>query len=239
VDTTITEIAPDIFRISTFVPQAHLTFNRFLLRAEEPAIFHTGMRVLFEDTRDAIASLVPVEKLRWITFGHYEADECGAMNDLLGAAPHATVAHGAIGVMLSINDQAARQPRYLADGEVLDLGGKRLRRIETPQIPHCPDAGLFFEEVSGTLLCGDLFTQTGTKAMTNEDIIAPAVDLEEKFGLSANTPLTGPTIANLALLNPSVLALMHGPAYYGDCSKALLELGAYYTNRHAKIETAA
>jgi len=234
-DTIVTEIAPDIFRISTYVPQAYLTFNRFLVRAEEPAIFHTGMRGLYDETRNAIASLIPLNKLRWITFGHLEADECGAMNELLADAPDATVAHGAIGVMLSVRDQAARAPRELADGEVLDLGGKRLRRIETPQVPHCPDAGIFFEEVTGTLLCGDLFTQVGTKEATTEDIVAPAIDIEEKFSLSANTPMTGPTIARLAELNPTVLALMHGPAYHGEASAALRDLGAYYTARHDRF----
>ncbi|MFC7718555.1 oxygen-binding di-iron domain-containing protein [Nonomuraea recticatena] len=137
-------------------------FNQYLVDAEEPLLFHTGLRGLFPLVSAAVERVMPVERLRWVTFGHLEADECGSMNSWLAAAPHAQIAHGALGCLVSVNDLADRPPRPLADGEVMDLGGKRMRRIETPHVPHGWDAGLFFEETTGTLLCGDLFTSMGS-----------------------------------------------------------------------------
>jgi flavorubredoxin len=161
VETQVTEIAPDVYRLSTYASQADLVFNQFLVDAEEPLIFHTGLRALFPLVSAAIERVVAVDRLRWITFGHLEADECGAMNALLAAAPESQVAHGAMGCAVSMNDLADRMPRPLQDGEVLDLGGRRVRRIDTPHVPHGWDAGLLFEETTGTLMCGDLFTALG------------------------------------------------------------------------------
>src|SRR6202030_4493970 len=138
--------------------------------------FHTGPRHMFPAVAAAIAAVTPVERLRWITFGHVESDECGAMNDWLAAAPRATVAHGAVGCDVSLNDLADRPPRSLADGEVIDLGGKRVRHIDTPHVPHRWEARVLFEETTDTLLCGDLFTHVGNgPALTDHDIVGPAI----------------------------------------------------------------
>ena len=231
-ETQTAEIAPNIYRLSTYVQDANLVFNQFLVVDEQPLLFHTGLRALFPLVSAAVARLVPVEQLRWITFGHVEADECGAMNLWLAAAPGAQVAHGAVGCMVSVNDLADRPPRPLADGEVLELGEKRLRRIETPHVPHGWDAGLFFEETTSTLLCGDLFTAVGHgPAMTDHEITGPALAAEDAFRATCLTPSTAPTIHALADLRPRTLGLMHGPSYGGDCERALHELGVAYDER--------
>jgi flavorubredoxin len=236
--TRVDEIAEGIFRISTFVPEvappAGFAFNQFLIRAEEPLLFHTGHRRLFPAVYEAVARLIAPERLRWISFGHFEADECGAMNQWLAAAPLAQVAHGAIGCDVSLNDIADRPPRVLANGEVIDLGGKRVRYIDTPHTPHGWDAGLLFEETSRTLLCGDLFTQTGqTDALTDSDIVDPASAAEDLFGFSSLHPEMGTTIRGLAPLAPRTLALMHGPAFVGDAAAALESLADDYDRRTA------
>lgn len=233
-ETDITEIAPTIYRLSTFVEPANLVFNQFLIDAEEPLLFHTGMHALFPVVVRAVRSILPVERLRWITFGHVEADECGAMNDWLAAAPDAVVAHGQIGVRTTIADQAIRPPVVLRDNEVLDLGGKRVRRIETPHVPHGWDAGLFYEETTGVLLCGDLFTARGKwPAITKDDIVAPAIVLEDEAGATALTPSVGRTLRVLAELRPTALATMHAPTFIGDASAALRALAASYDERVA------
>ncbi|HUF83776.1 MAG TPA: MBL fold metallo-hydrolase, partial [Acidimicrobiia bacterium] len=159
--TTVDEIADGIHRLSTYVPDADFMFNQFVITADEPLLFHCGPRQMFPLVSEAAARVVPLEKLRWITFGHVEADECGSMNEWLAAAPDAQVAHGATGVLVSLDDLADRPPRPLQDGEVIDLGGKRVRHLDTPHVPHAWEARLLFEETTGTLLCGDLFTATG------------------------------------------------------------------------------
>jgi flavorubredoxin len=235
VETRINEIAPDVFRLSTFIPQVQpsgLAFNQFLIRGEEPLLFHTGMRALFPLVRDAVAKLMPPEKLRWITFGHYEADECGAMNEWLATAPNAQVAHGMTAVMVSLMDQADRAPRMLRNGEVIDLGGKRARYIDTPHVPHGWEAGLIYEETTGTLLTGDLFTQYGeAPATTESDIVEPAIAGEDVANYSALNPAMGATLRKLAELKPRTLALMHGPAYTGDGASALMALADDYDRR--------
>ena len=231
-ETKVAEIAPSIFRLSTYISEADFMFNQFLLRDEEPLLFHTGPRALFPLISEAVGSLIPVEQLRWITFGHVEADECGSMNLWLAAAPHAEVAHGVMGCQVSVNDLADRPPRELQDGELMEIGSKRLRRIETPHVPHGWDAGLFYEEVTSTLLCGDLFTAIGSSpALTEHEIIEPALAAEDVFGATCLTPSTGPTIRSLANLHPSTLGLMHGPAYGGDCVQALQDLADAYDER--------
>ncbi|MET0627804.1 MAG: MBL fold metallo-hydrolase [Acidimicrobiia bacterium] len=232
-ETTTFEIADDVFRFSTYVPEADFTFNQFLVRAEEPLLFHTGPRRMFPLVAGAMASVMPVEQLRWITFGHVEADECGSMNEWLAAAPHATVAHTAIGCMVSVDDLADRQPRPLTSGEVIDLGGKRVRHLATPHVPHGWDAGLLFEETTGTLFCGDLFTATGAHVpLTSDDIVGPAAAAEDIFLATSLTPATAPTIASLAELAPQRLALMHGPSFDGDAVDALVSLAGVYRDRH-------
>ena len=226
------EIADGIFRFSTLIPDVTpdgFTFNQFLIRAEQPLLFHTGMRGLFPSVSAAVGRVVPIETLRWVAFGHVEADESGAMNQWLAAAPRAEVAHGINGVMVSLNDLADRPPRALADGEVLDLGGRRVRHIDTPHVPHAWEARVLFEETTGTLFCGDLFTHTGdVPPLTAGDIVEPARRAEELFHASCLTPTTGATIRALADLRPRTLALMHGSAFNGDCAAALRDLGDFY-----------
>jgi flavorubredoxin len=234
--TRVDEIADGIFRVSTYVaevaPPAGFVFNQYLIRADEPLLFHTGHRRLFPVVRDAVARLMPPERLRWISFGHVEADECGAMNLWLDAAPQAQVAHGATACDVSLNDLADRPPRLLADGEVIDLGGKRVRYIDTPHTPHGWEAGLLLEETTSTLLCGDLFTQTGSAdALTESDIVGPAAAAEDLFRFSSLHPEMGATIRRLAPLAPKTLALMHGPAFAGDGAAALAALADDYDRR--------
>ena len=230
--TTTTEVADGIFRISTFVPDAGMSFNQILVKADEPLLFHTGMRALFPAVADAVEAVLPVSSLRWIGFGHVEADECGAMNQWLDAAPDAHVAFGAIGCMVSVNDLADRAPRPLDDGDVIDLGGKRVRWIATPHVPHGWEAGVFFEETTSTLLCGDLFTQVGDgPAVRTDSPMEQTITAEDMFGYSSLAPATVPTVERLADLAPTTLALMHGPTYQGDGAAWLGELATEYRRR--------
>jgi flavorubredoxin len=234
-ETRIEEIAERIYRLSTFVPDigpTGFTFNQFLIDADEPAIFHTGPRAMFPSVSEAITSVLPPERLRWITFGHLEADECGAMNLFLAAAPHAQVAHTAIGCMVSINDLADRAPVALAPDGPLDLGGRRLRSIDTPHVPHGWDAHVLYEETTGTLFCGDLFSQVGDgPALATTDLLDAAAQAEDMFKSTCLTPSTAPTIRGLAELAPTTLAIMHGSSYAGDAAKALLALADDYDRR--------
>ncbi len=155
-ETRIHEIADGVYRLSTFVPEVSpdgFTFNQFLVTADEPMLFHAGHRQMFPLISEAVGRILPVERLRWIGFGHVEADECGAMNAWLSAAPNASVVHGRLACDVSLNDLCDRPPRALADGEVLDLGGKRMRWLDTPHTPHGWEAGVFFEETAETLFC--------------------------------------------------------------------------------------
>ena len=236
-ETRITEIADRIDRLSTFVPDiappAGFTFNQFLIAGDEPLMFHTGLRKMFPLNRDAVSRIMAPERLRWIAFGHYEADECGAMNEWLAIAPNAVAAHGQTGCMVSLNDMADRAPRVLQDGETIDLGrGKRVRFIDTPHTPHGWDAGVMYEETTGTLLCGDLFTQLGDgPALTEGDIVGPAVAGEDLFQYSSLNPGMAATIRRLAKLSPRTLALMHGPSFAGDGAAALRALAEDYDRR--------
>ena len=236
-ETRIDEVADGIYRLSTYVPAiappAGFTFNQFLVLGDEPLMFHTGLRKMFGLNRDALARIIPPERLRWIAYGHFEADECGAMNEWLAVAPEATAAHGATGVMVSLNDFADRPPRLLANGEVIDLGGgKRVRFIDTPHTPHGWDAGVLYEESTGTLLCGDLFTQLGDgPAQISGDIVGPAIAGEDVFRYSSLNPAMGGTLRALATLAPRTLALMHGPSFAGDGAAALLALAEDYDRR--------
>ncbi len=160
--TAVDEVTSGIYRLSTYMGEADFTFNQYLINAAQPLLFHCGMRGLFPLISAGLKEVMPLDRLRWISFGHWEADEAGAMNDWLEAAPHAQVAVGTIGCMLSVNDLAVRAPRALEDNEVVDLGGKRARYLATPHVPHCWDAGVVYEETTKTLFCGDLFTRMGS-----------------------------------------------------------------------------
>jgi flavorubredoxin len=232
VHTSLDEIADGIHRISTWIPDISpdgFTFNQFLVVADEPLLFHTGPRGMFPLVAEAVEKVVPVESLRWITFGHVEADECGSMNMWLTAAPQSQVAHGALGCAISLNDLCDRPPRPLADGDVIDLGGKRVRQIPTPHVPHGWEAQVLFEEATGTLLCGDLFSQVGGgPALTSGDVVGAALAAEEMFHATCLAPHTASTLRSLGDLAPTTLAIMHGSSFEGDGRQALYDLAAGY-----------
>lgn len=235
--TDVAEIAEGIYRLSTFVPEiaapAGFTFNQFLVIGDEPLLFHTGPRRMFPLVRQAVSKIVAPERLRWITFGHVEADECGSMNEWLAIAPQAQVAHGATACQVQLADLADRPPFELANGQVIDLGrGKRVRYLDTPHTPHAWEAGVMFEESTGTLLCGDLFTQVGGgPAVTTGDIVGPAIAGEDMFRYSSLNPEMGTTIRQLATLAPLTLGLMHGPSFSGNGAAALRALAEDYDRR--------
>jgi flavorubredoxin len=233
--TRMDEIADGIYRISTLVPDigpSGFSFNQFLIDAEQPLLFHTGHRSMLMAVADEISRVTPLERLRWITFGHIESDECGSMNQLLAAAPRAEVAHGAMGCMVSLNEMADRPPRPLADGETLDLGGKRVTHFDTPHVPHGWEARVLFEETTGTLLCGDLFSHLGDgPPVTTDDVVGPAEVAEDVFRATCLTPSTGSTMRRLAELAPKTLAIMHGSSFTGDGASALARLADAYDAR--------
>lgn len=236
-DTTVDEIADGIYRISTWIPDvappAGFTFNQFLVVADEPLLFHTGPRAMFPAVRAAVDRVVPASRVRWITFGHHESDENGSMNDWLAIAPDAQVAHGVIGCLVSLNDLADRPPRALGDGEVIDLGGKRVRHIDTPHVPHGWDAGVLYEETTRTLFVGDLFTHIGSvPPVTTEDIVEPAMEAEAMFRSTSLSPDTVVAMDRLAALEPTTLALMHGASFQGDGGAQLRRLASAYDERY-------
>lgn len=236
---SVDQIADRIYRISTCIPEAApggFTFNQFLIDAEEPLLYHTGMRSLFPLVREAVERVLPVERLRWIGFAHVEADECGAVNDLLAVAPYAQVAHGALGCQLSLNDLCDRPPRPMADGEVLELGGAGLQRrvveVPTPHVPHNWESHVFFEPETATLFCGDLVSQLGDgAAVTADDLLDAAIAAEELFGQTSLGPAVPATYRRLADLQPQTLAIMHGSSYNGDCPVLLRSLAQVYEQR--------
>jgi len=238
-ETRVQEIADGVFRLSTFVPEVTpdgFTFNQFLIDAEEPMLFHCGYRGMFPSISAAVARVMPVERLRWIGFGHVEADECGAMNAWLAAAPQAQVVHGQTACEVSLNDLADRPPRALATGEVIDLGGKRMRWIDTPHVPHGWEAGCFYEEADGVLFCGDLLTHTGDPvALTESEIAGPAIAAEAAFRAMTFAPGTPRILRELAALAPTTLALMHGASFRGDGSAQLSALADWCAKAAAAV----
>ena len=231
-ETRISEISPGVYRLSTWVegvaPPAGFTFNQLLIDADEPMLFHCGHRQMFPLISAAVAKVIPLERLRWISFGHVEADECGAMNLWLEAAPNAQIVHGQLGCEISIADLADRPPRGLADDEVLDLGGKRMRWLGTPHVPHGWEAGVFYEETDEVLFCGDLFTHVGdTAPLTTADILEPAIAAEQAFRAMTMAPGTAAALERMAALKPRKLALMHGASFEGDGSAPLRGLAEF------------
>lgn len=229
--TSVTEVGPDIFKLTTYLRDAELQFSQVLVRDDEPLLFHTGMRALFPSVREAVARVLPVESLRWVSFSHFEADECGALNEWLAAAPQATAACGFVGAMVSVGDQASRPPRPLQDGEVLVTGRRRFRFLATPQVPHGWDAGLLFEETTGTLFCSDLLHQNGeVEAVTSSDVLGRvrstllAYQQGPFHDYLPYTNRTGPTLERLAALDPKRLVTMHGSTFEGDGARVLREL---------------
>jgi flavorubredoxin len=229
-ETRIDEIAPDIFRLSTFIedmPPVGFTFNQFLVRGDEPFLFHTGQAQLFPLVSAAASRLIDIEALRWISMAHVEADELGAMNLFLAAAPHATVVQSPLACAVSLNHLADRAPLPVTD--ILDIGGHRMRFVPTPHVPHNWESGLWFDETSYTLLAGDLFTALGDgPAITSTDLIEPALVAEDVFHYTSLGVATAPTMRSLAELEPTVLACMHGSSYQGDGGAQLRALADAY-----------
>lgn len=229
--TQIDEVAPDVFRLSTFIPEigpTGFTMNQFLLRDAQPFLFHTGMRQLFPLVSQAVSSLIPLESLRWISFAHVEADECGAMNALLAAAPSSEVVHGPLACMVSLNDLADRPPHMIGE-DALDTGSHRLRFLPTPHVPHNWESGLWFDETTRTLLAGDLFTSLGGgAAITDGDLVEGAMVAEDVFHATSMSANLVPTLQDLATLAPTTLAVMHGPSYSGDGGAQLRSLADAY-----------
>jgi len=231
-ETRVDEIAPDIYRLSTWIPgitEHGFTFNQFLLTGDEPFLFHTGQRFLFPQVSAAIERVLPLTRLRWISFGHLEADECGAVNQFLAAAPHAEVIHGRLAVMLSLTDMCDRAPVTAPTEAAHDIGGHRLRFVATPHVPHNWEAGLWFDEATSTLLAGDLFTHIGRcSPLTESDCVAPALEAEAMFHATGLTTNLTPTLTRLAELNPTTLAIMHGASFHGDGAGQLRALADGY-----------
>lgn len=224
--TRVDEVADGIYRISTPVTvlPGGFTFNQYLVRDERPLVFHTGPRGLFPLVREAVAAVMPLETLRYIGLSHFEADECGAMNEFLGVARDAVPVCSQVAAMVSVDDMAVRKARALADGEVLELGRHRVRWIDAPHVPHGWECGYLFEETTRTLLCGDLFTQGGAEhpPLTESDILGPSEAMRSGLDYFAHGPNTGPVLERLAALRPEVLACMHGAAWKGD-GRAMLK----------------
>jgi len=230
--TRIDEIAPDIFRISTFSPEFNLQFNQFLVKDEEPLLFETGMKQMFPLVREAVAKIIDPSKLRYVSFSHYEPDECGSLNEWLTIAPNANTVCSAVGALVFVNDGALRPARGLNHEEVITTGKRKFQFQSTPHLPHGWDAGFLFEETTRTLLCSDLLGHAGDESPTTEsDIVGRFRDTTAAFqtGPLANympyTPHTEGQIRQLAALKPKVCAPMHGSAFLGNGEQALLDMG--------------
>ncbi|HUM05774.1 MAG TPA: hypothetical protein VLT90_09960 [Terriglobales bacterium] len=230
---TIYEIAPDVYRISVFWPEIDLSFNHFLVKDDEPLLFHTGLRRMFPDVREAVAKVIDPSALRWISWSHFESDECGALNDWLAIAPNAQPACCMVGALVSVNDFSAREARILAPQDVLTTGKCRFRYYHTPQLPHGWDAGVLFEETQHTLFCSDLFHQNGdVEPLTSKSVVdrcRQVLTAYQASPLANYVPYTVNTEAilqGLGSLNPKTLAVMHGSSFSGDCGGAFQELSA-------------
>jgi flavorubredoxin len=227
--TNIHEIADGIYRINTPVglPGAgQFNFNQYLVVDDEPLLFHSGLRKLFPLVREAIAAVMPVERLRYVGLSHFEADECGALNEFLAVAPQAVPLCGQLAALVSVNDYADRAARALADGEELSLGRHRIRWFDTPHMPHGWECGLMMDMSTRTFFCGDLFTQggSGEVALTEGDILGPSEAFRGPMDYYAHAPNTAAVLERLARENPTTLACMHGSAWRGDGSRLLREL---------------
>ena len=230
--TRVHEIADGIYRINSPVAipggPGQFNFNQYLIADDQPLLFHTGPRRLFTHVREAVATIMPLEQLRFVAFSHFEADECGALNEWLRVAPRSEPVCGRIAAMVSVNDVADRPPRALADGEALELGRHRLRWLDTPHIPHAWECGLMMEETTRTFLCGDLFTQggAGEVPLTEADILEPSEAFRQPLDYYSHTLDTSLMLERLANLRPATLACMHGSAYRGDGAALLRALAS-------------
>jgi flavorubredoxin len=227
--TKVDEIADGIYRISTPVDvvPGGFTFNQFLIKDDEPLLFHTGLRKLFPVVREAIERILPVENLRYIAFSHVEADECGALNEFLAVAPRAVPVCSKVAAMVSVNDLADRPAHALADGESITLGRHVVEWYDAPHLPHGWDCGFLGDQATHTLFCGDLFTQAGAhpKPLTEEDILGPSEAMRAPMDYFSHTKNARQLIGRLARTKPTTLACMHGSSWRGDGEKLLLALG--------------
>lgn len=232
--TNVHEVADGIYRINTPVPMegGGFSFNQYLVVDDEPLLFHTGLRRLFPLVREAVASVLPPERLRYVAFSHVEADECGSLNEWLAAAPHAEPLCGTVAGLVSISDLADRPPRVLSDGERLLLGRHQVRWFDTPHLPHAWECGFLSEETTRTLLCGDLFTQGGSDlpALTESDILGPSEAFRRQMDYFSHTKHARPMLERLAATAPTTLACMHGSAWRGDGGALLKELADSLTS---------
>jgi flavorubredoxin len=229
--TNIQEVADGIFRINTPVPipgAGSFNFNQYLIVDDAPMVFHTGQRGLFPLVSEAIRAVMPLERLRYVGLSHFEADECGALNSFLAAAPEAVPVCGRIAAMVSIADFADRAPRALGDGEEMQLGRRTIKWFDTPHMPHSWECGLMMDMTTRTFFCGDLFTQggRGEVAVTESDILGPSEAFRAPMDYYAHAPQTGEILARLAGERPTTLACMHGSAWRGDGASLLLALSA-------------
>jgi flavorubredoxin len=234
---TVTEIASDIYRVSTFRSDYGIQFNQFLIKDAEPCLIHTGFKTMFQATLEAISAIIDPKTLRWIGFSHFESDECGALNEWLKIAPRSQAVCSVVGAMVMIDDFADRKPLPLADDEVLATGRHRLRFLATPHVPHCWDAGLFFDDLEQTLFCSDLFFHPGNpEPLVNSDIVGRAADAIQSnlAGPMAKdmpyTPYTTRTLERLADLQPKTLAVMHGSSFHGIGQQAIVNLSEVITD---------
>jgi len=229
--TRVDEIAADIFRISTYVPEFNLQFNQFLIRDDEPLLFETGMKQIYPLVRDAVSKVIDPSSLRYVSFSHFEPDECGSLNEWLGVAPRAEAVCSVVGAMVFVNDSALRPARGLQNDEIIQTGKYTFRFKSTPHLPHGWDAGFLFEEKTRTLLCSDLLGHGGdTSPVTDSEIVSRFRETTSAFqgGPLSNympyTPHTEAQIRELASLKPRACATMHGATFVGDGEKALIDM---------------
>jgi flavorubredoxin len=241
----VTEIAADVYRISTFHPEYGIQFNQFLIKDDEPFIMHTGFKKMFPITLAGVAGVIDPATVRWIGFSHFESDECGALNQWLAVAPNAQAVCSQVGAMVMVSDFADRPPRPLNDDELLEIGRHRLRFLATPHVPHGWDAGFFFEETDRTFLCSDLFFHPGDPEPLIESGIVERAKAAIIGGLSSPlakdmpyTPYTDSTLQRLAALKPETLAVMHGSSFRGDGGQALVDLAAIIKGTLSKSDAA-
>ncbi len=237
--TNVHEIAEGIYRINTPVqlPVGRFSFNQYLIAAEAPMLFHTGPRRMFGLVREAIAAVLAPETLRFVGLSHFEADECGALNEFLALAPESVPVCGRVAAMVSVDDVADRPARALADEETLDLGGHAVRWFDAPHLPHAWECGFLIDDTSGTLLCGDLFTQPGPgkDALVEHDILGPSEVFRAGMDYFAHSPDTNAMLERLANEAPATLACMHGSAWRGDCAGLLRALAATLASQKPQV----
>lgn len=242
-ETRVDEVAAGIYRISTpmDILPGGFTFNSYLIVDDEPLLFHAGLKKLFAVTAEAVGRVIPVEKLRWIGGSHFESDEFGAMNDLLAAAKGATPFGSEIGALTSLNDFASRPARGFKDGEEFSIGGRRMKWIYTPHVPHGWDCGVLFDLATETLLCGDLFTQPGSgmPAVTESEVLSASETMRGMLDYYAHATGTPAVLERLANFKPAVLACQHGSAYRGDGAALLRELSVRIEGDREAVKPAA